>query len=239
MSPRRGVFVTGTDTGVGKTLVACCLLEILSAGGISTGAFKPVAAGARQTPDGWRNDDAERLMEHSSVAFDYGRVNPVTLPDAVAPHIAAARVGVDLEIPPLVRAYEALSRRAECIVTEGAGGWLVPLGHGESMADLAAAIGSPVLLVVGLRLGCLSHTLLTVEAIRRRGLEMAGWIGNCLDPAMPEFDANVATLDEAVESPRLGLVPWIEAADHATRVARAMDAMDPDQIRNLFAKALI
>lgn len=239
MSPHRGVFVTGTDTGVGKTLVACCLLEILSAGGIGTGAFKPVAAGARRTPEGWRNEDAERLMEHSSVAFDYAQVNPVTLPDAVAPHIAAARVGVDLAIPPLLRAFQALDRRAEFIVTEGAGGWLVPLCRGESLADLAAAIGSPVLLVVGLRLGCLNHALLTVEAIRRRGLELAGWVGNCLDPAMPELDANVATLDEAVEAPRLGLVPWIEAADHATRVIRAIDAMDLDQIRALLAKPLI
>jgi dethiobiotin synthetase len=230
------VFVTGTDTGVGKTLVACCVLEILNAGGITTGAFKPVAAGARQTAEGWRNEDAERLMEHSSVAFDYARVNPVTLPDAIAPHIAAARAGVDLEIPPLLRAYRALGRRAECIVTEGAGGWLVPLGRGETMADLAAAIGAPVLLVVGMRLGCLNHTLLTVEAIRQRGLELAGWIGNCLDPAMPELDANVATLDEALEAPRLGLVPWIKAADHATRVTRAVAAMNLDQIRRLLSK---
>lgn len=239
MNPGRGIFVTGTDTGVGKTLVACCLLEILGASGISTGAFKPVAAGARQTPEGWRNEDAEQLMAHSSVAFDYAQVNPVTLPDAIAPHIAAARVGVDLEIAPLLRAHRAIGRRAECVVTEGAGGWLVPLSRGKSMADLAAAIGSPVLLVVGLRLGCLNHTLLTVEAIRRRGLEFAGWIGNCLDPAMPERDANVATLDEAVEAPRLGLVPWIEAEDHASLVTRAIAAIDLDRIRTLFAKLLI
>lgn len=239
MSPGRGIFVTGTDTGVGKTLVACCLLEILSAAGIRTGAFKPVAAGARHTSEGWRNEDAERLIEHSSAAFDYAEVNPVTLPDAVAPHIAAARAGMDLEIPPLLRAYQAMGRRAECIVTEGAGGWLVPLGRGETMADLATAIGSPVLLVVGLRLGCLNHALLTVEAVRRRGLEVAGWVGNCLDPAMPELDANVATLDDVLGAPRLGLVPWIEAEDHASLVTRAVDAIDLDRIEALFAKPLI
>jgi dethiobiotin synthetase len=237
MSPA-GIFVTGTDTGVGKTLVACALLEMLNADGISTGAFKPVAAGARQTPEGWRNEDAELLMARSSVSLDYAQVNPVTLPQPVAPHIAAARVGVELEIPALVGAFDALARRARFVVSEGAGGWLVPLGRGESMADLAAALGCPVMLVVGMRLGCLNHALLTVRDIRRRGLALAGWIGNCMDPAMPELDANVATLDERIDAPRLGLVPWIPAIDHGQRIARAVAALDADRIRDSIAKSM-
>ena len=165
-----GVFVTGTDTGIGKTLIACALIDGLSRAGIDTGAFKPIAAGGRRTPAGWRNDDAERLMEYSNVALTYKEINPVALPEAIAPHIAAARTGVELSIPALVRDYETLRQRADFVVTEGAGGWLVPLNDRHSMADLAAALGSPVLLVVGMRLGCLNHALLTVEDIRRRGL---------------------------------------------------------------------
>ena len=139
MSPA-GIFVTGTDTGVGKTLVACALLEMLNADGISTGAFKPVAAGARQTPEGWRNEDAELLMARSSVSLDYAQVNPVTLPQPVAPHIAAARVGVELEIPALVGAFDALARRARFVVTEGAGGWLVSFMNVLPLV-LGAAVG--------------------------------------------------------------------------------------------------
>lgn len=225
-----GVFVTGTDTGIGKTLIACALIDGLIQSGIDTGGFKPIAAGGYKTPAGWRNDDAERLMEHGSVALHYAQINPVALPEAIAPHIAAARAGVELSIPALVRDFEALRQRADCVVIEGAGGWLVPLDDRHSMADLAAAIGSPVLLVVGMRLGCLNHALLTVADIRRRGLPFAGWIANCVDPAMAELAANIATLDQAIPSPRLGLVPWLEDTDHAARVAGAASALDIKQI---------
>jgi len=225
-----GVFVTGTDTGIGKTLIACALIDGLSRAGIATGAFKPIAAGGRRTPAGWRNDDAERLMEYSNVALTYKEINPVALPEAIAPHIAAARNGIELSIPTLVRDYETLRQRADLVVTEGAGGWLVPLNDRHSMADLAAALGSPVLLVVGMRLGCLNHALLTVEDIRRRGLPLAGWIANCLDPAMAELEANIATLDRAIPSPRLGLVPWLKQTDHAARVTGAAAGLDIKQI---------
>ncbi|MGB5621062.1 MAG: dethiobiotin synthase [Gammaproteobacteria bacterium] len=225
-----GVFVTGTDTGIGKTLIACALIDRLVQAGIDAGGFKPIAAGGYRTPTGWRNEDAERLMEHGSVALDYAQINPIALPEAIAPHIAAARSGVELSIPALVRDYAALRQLADCVVIEGAGGWLVPLDDRHSMADLAAALGSPVLLVVGIRLGCLNHALLTVADIRRRGLPFAGWIANCIDPAMAELEANIATLDQAIPSPRLGLVPWLDDRDHAARVAGAAAALDIERI---------
>ena len=238
MNSGHGVFITGTDTGIGKTLIACAVLDLLGKAGASTCGFKPVAAGARLTPQGLRNDDAEQLMIHASVALEYEEVNPVVLTEAIAPHIAAERAGVEIRIDALVRHYEALSARARHVVIEGAGGWLVPLGGGKSVADLAAALGAPVVLVVGLRLGCLNHALLTAEDIRRRGLTLLGWVANGVDPAMPEQAANIATLDEAIPAARIGQVPWLDDADHATRVARASACLNPDSFRHLSSKPL-
>jgi dethiobiotin synthetase len=238
MNSAHGVFVTGTDTGIGKTLIACAVLDLLGKAGVSTCGFKPVAAGARLTAQGLRNDDAEQLMAHSSVALEYEEINPVVLKEAIAPHIAADHAGVEIRIDALARHYEALTARARHVVVEGAGGWLVPLGGGKSVADLATALGAPVVLVVGLRLGCLNHALLTAEDIRRRGLTLLGWVANSVDPAMPEQEANIATLDEAIPAPRLGHVPWLEEADQATRVARASTCLNPESFRHLSAKPL-
>ena len=238
MNSGHGVFVTGTDTGIGKTLIACALLDLLGKAGSSTCGFKPVAAGGHQTTQGLRNEDAEQLMRHSSVSLEYAQVNPVMLAEAIAPHIAARHEGVEIRIDALERHYETLSALARHVVVEGAGGWLVPLGGGYSMADLAASLGAPVVLVVGMRLGCLNHAMLTAQDICQRGLTLLGWVANGIDPEMPEQAANIATLDELLPAPRLGHVPWLDEADHATRVTLASACIDPELFRHLTAKPL-
>jgi len=204
-----GVFITGTDTGVGKTLIGCALLDLLKSDGISTAAFKPVAAGARETPAGLRNDDAERLMARATASVSYAGVNPVTLAPAIAPHIAARQAGIRIDIERLAAAYAFLRGRAQFVVVEGAGGWLVPLGPRQTMADLALRLDLPVLLVVGLRLGCLNHALLTVENIETRGLDVAGWIANQVQRDMPAVEDNITTLRARIPAPLLGHVGWL------------------------------
>ena len=167
-------FVTGTDTGVGKTLVATGLLKLLGDRGLETAGYKPVAAGCEPTADGLRSADALNLIDASTLELGYDEVNPVALEGIVAPHIAALHEDVSLDIGPLVAGYQRLASRADAVIVEGAGGWRVPLGGGEDMGDLAAVLDLPVVLVVGVRLGCLSHALLTAESIVHAGLEFAG-----------------------------------------------------------------
>lgn len=190
----RGLFVAGTDTGVGKTLVAAALARALRARGLRVGVMKPVAAGAMQTAGGLRNDDALALLAASGSTAPYEQVNPYCLRLAASPHIAAAAEGVRIERTVVRARFEQLLAGAQLVLVEGAGGWLAPIGGQETMADLAVEIGLPVLLVVGLRLGCLSHALLTREALAARGLPLAGWVANLIDPAMDHVEANVQTL---------------------------------------------
>jgi dethiobiotin synthetase len=213
------VFVTGTDTGVGKTRVALALLAQLAAAGRRVAAMKPVAAGGQMTSHGLRNEDALDLAAAASVRLPYDWVNPCCLPLASSPHLAARAAGQTIDVDALVGAYGRIAARADCVVVEGAGGWLVPIGEpehpgerGPTMADLAAALRLPVLLVVGIRLGCLNHALLTADAIGASGLPFAGWVGSVLDPGFPGADDYVASLEARLPVPRLGTLPFDPAA---------------------------
>lgn len=198
-------FVTGTDTGVGKTLVACGMLRALARQGRRVAGFKPVAAGC--TPDG-RNEDVERLLAASTVTLVREQVNPYCFAPPVAPHIAASQAGTRIVLDAIVSSYRALSAQADCVVVEGAGGFLVPLNDSQTLADLTEALALPVILVVGMRLGCLSHALLTAEAVAARGLTLAGWVANMLDPGMHAARENVEALRARIGAPLLGVVPY-------------------------------
>jgi dethiobiotin synthetase len=213
----RGWFVTGTDTGVGKSRVSAALLHALARQGLRAVGMKPVAAGAERDAAGhWVNDDVLTLRAASNVAVPPEDDNPVCLPDAVSPHIAALRAGQAIELPAIVAAYGRLAAQADAVVVEGAGGFLVPLSDTLTGADLAAALGLPVILVVGLRLGCLNHALLTRDAIHQRGLPLAGWIANRLDATMPEAEANIDYLRRQLAAPLLADWPWQPDVDPAS-----------------------
>jgi len=203
-----GLFVAGTDTGVGKTEVACALLAALGARGLDAVGMKPVASGCVRTPSGLRNADVERLRAASGVRAARRLVNPYAFAPPVAPHIAAAEAGVEIEYARILASYRALAARADAVVVEGVGGFAVPLGRRADMATLAARLALPVVLVVGMRLGCLNHALLTVEAIGRRRLALAGWVANRVDASMRRFDANVDALSERLGCAPLAVVPW-------------------------------
>jgi dethiobiotin synthetase len=205
----RGFFVTGTDTGVGKTLITAALLRRLRESGVKVAGMKPVAAGTVAGPEGLANADALLLQAESSVRHPYAIVNPWLFEAAIAPHIAAAESGIVIDTDRIVQAGEMLAAAADVVLAEGAGGFLVPLDAYRSFADLPGLLGMDMLLVVGLRLGCLNHALLTVEAIAARGYRLAGWIGNGIDPAYARRDANIATLTSLIPVPCLGIVPWL------------------------------
>jgi dethiobiotin synthetase len=212
-------FVTGTDTGVGKTLVCSALLHGFAEQGVRVAGFKPVAAGCGE--DG-RNEDAVALLAASTVALNYEQVNPYCFGPAMAPHIAAERSGAHIELARILAAYREVAVKAEVVIVEGAGGFRVPLNDGQDSADLACALDLPVVLVVGMRLGCINHALLTVEAVAARGLVLAGWVANVLDAQMPALQDNVAALQERISAPFLGLVPHMVQPD-MHRAARQMD----------------
>lgn len=203
-----GCFVTGTDTGVGKTLVSAGLLHALAVHHRRVVGMKPVAAGVVPWGDDWASEDAIALRAASTLAVPPALDNPVLLLDPLSPHIAAARAGVQIDIAAIVRSYQALAAQADAVVVEGAGGFHVPLSDTQTGADLAQALALPVVLVVGLRLGCLNHALLTAEAIRARGLTLAGWVANRIDPEMSAVDENIAFLRARLSAPLLADVPY-------------------------------
>lgn len=206
----RGYFITGTDTDSGKTVITLGVMQWLQSRGLQVAGMKPVASGAEQTAAGLRNSDARQLRAQASRVAPYGLVNPYCFRPPVAPHLAALRAGQVIEFDQIARCFEQLAGTADRVVVEGAGGWRVPLGAGRTMGDLALALDLPVILVVGMRLGCINHALLSAESIRAAGLPLAGWIGNQVDPAMREFDANIDTLREWLDAPCLGVVPHLE-----------------------------
>ena len=208
-----GVFVTGTDTGVGKTLVSAGLLRALAAHHPRVVGMKPVAAGVVPWGDDWASEDAIALRSASTLAVAPELDNPVLLLDPLSPHIAAERAGVQIDIAAIVRSYQALAAQADAVVVEGAGGFHVPLTDTQTGADLAQALALPVVLVVGLRLGCLSHALLTAEAIRARGLVLVGWVANRVDPEMEAADENIAYLRARLGVPLLAEVPYQDLPD--------------------------
>lgn len=207
-SAPRGFFVTGTDTGVGKTRVACALLRALAKTGVRAVGMKPVAAGAVRDAEGLLNEDVAALMAAAAVAAPRALVNPYCFEPAIAPHIAAERAGVVISTEKISAAFDALASSADMVVVEGAGGFCIPLGHEFDSARLAARLGLPVIMVVGLRLGCLNHALLTAQAINARGLVLAGWIANAIDPGMEAVEENVASLASRLGAPLLARWPY-------------------------------
>lgn len=205
---RGGWFVAGTDTEVGKTHVAQALLQALGRRGLAATGMKPIASGCALTPAGLRSDDAERLAAASTVPADYIDINPYAFEPPIAPHIAAARVGVELQLETLERHYRRLAVRADWIVVEGAGGWDVPFDNGRTLSAVARAFELPVILVVGVRLGCINHALLTQRAIYADGLRFAGWVANRIDAAFDSAEETVADLDARLHAPRLADVPY-------------------------------
>ena len=202
------LFVAGTDTGIGKTHVACALLHALRATGLRATGMKPVASGCFDTEHGLQNEDAQRLRAASSAPLPpYARSNPVALREPLSPHLAAAHEGVTIALPPLRAAFDALRAGHDAVVVEGVGGWRVPLAPGLFASELARQWNLPVILVVGLRLGCLNHSLLSAEAILADGCRLAGWIANRIDPAMDAVEENLATLRELLPAPCLGVLP--------------------------------
>lgn len=219
----RGVFVTGTDTGVGKTIACCALIHALAARGVRTKPMKPIAAGAVERAGRWVNEDTLALLAAARIDVSAaGLVTPILLREPMAPHIAAQREGRRITLQPVAEALAQLGASGDFLVVEGVGGFRVPLDESLDTVDLARAIGLPVILVVGLRLGCLNHALLTAQAIDASGLELAGWIANALDPAMAVADENVAALEARLAAPLLGRLPHAENPDPRA-LAAALD----------------
>ena len=216
-------FIAGTDTEIGKTHAACALMAALTTQERRVAAMKPIAAG---TDAEGRNEDVERLRAVATVDIPRALMTPYLFNPPIAPHLAADEAAIRIEIPPIVAAFRQITSLADAVVVEGVGGFRVPLNAEQDTADLAVALGLPVILVVGLRLGCLSHALLTAEAILQRGLTLAGWIGNHIDPAMARQEANIDALKHRLAAPCLGLLPYAPHAD----IRQAGSALDLDQL---------
>jgi dethiobiotin synthetase len=212
-------FITGTDTGVGKTLVSCALLHAYAAQGKRVVGFKPVAAGCGEND---RNEDAERLRAASNVLATYGQINPYCFVPPVAPHIAAKRSGVRIELNRVLTSFRELSSQADVVVVEGAGGFLIPLNEKQDGGHLARELALPVILVVGMRLGCINHALLTQRVIDDYGLVCGGWIANVLDDRMLALNENIEALQLRIAAPLLGVIPFQHNPD-ASSVAGLLD----------------
>lgn len=208
-----GYFVVGTDTGVGKTHATCALLHALARRHARVCGMKPIASGSVRTADGLTNEDSIAHRAASTVRVPPGLDNPILLPEPLSPHLSAARAGTTISFDVVLSAFAALRQRTDALVVEGAGGFLVPLGEARTGADLAIAMGLPIVLVVGMRLGCLNHALLTAEAIRSRGLALAGWIANRVDPGFLCPDENLDYLRTHLGAPLLADLPFSRTPD--------------------------
>jgi len=200
-------FVTGTDTGVGKTLISAALLHGWAQAGHAVAGMKPVAAGASCKDGDWCSEDTDLLIQAGSIRAAYELHTPYLWREAVAPHIAARQAGVQMRLESILTAYQQLAAQAQAVVVEGVGGFRVPLSDTLDTSDLAQALGLPVMLVVGLKLGCINHALLTVDAIQARGLRLAGWVANQVEADMLAVQANVDTLSQRIAAPLLGIIP--------------------------------
>ena len=217
----RSLFITGTDTGVGKTVVACALARAFAAAGERVAVMKPVASGAERTPEGLRNADALELMAAASVPLAYAEVNPYCFEPAISPHIAAKEAKIAVDISMIEAAFGLLRSRSDRVVVEGAGGWLAPLNARQDMGHLARVLGAPAVLVVGLRLGCLNHAALTRRAIEADGVPLAGWIANRPLSPMDREAENVATLTRLLGAPPLAVVPFAPGRTGSLRLDEA------------------
>lgn len=225
---KKAYFITGTDTGVGKTLVACALLRAFAGRGDKAVGMKPVAAGCVETPAGLRCEDVENLRAAGNVVALREWVNPYALIAPVAPHIAAERAGAEVSLEQINRSFRQLREMADVTVVEGIGGFVVPLNARQDTADMAEMLGLPVILVVGMRLGCINHALLTAQAIRYKGLRLAAWVANRIDPGMSAFDENLRALETRLAAPLLGVVPY-QAEANPAQASELMDLniLDP------------
>jgi dethiobiotin synthetase len=217
----RGIFVTGTDTAVGKTVVACGLARGLRAQGARVAVMKPVASGATRTPEGLRNADALALIEAAQATAAYAVVNPYCFEPPISPHIAAKEAQIEVDIAIIRRNFEVLAAQADWVVVEGAGGWFAPISDRQTMADVAWALAVPTLMVVGVKLGCLNHAQLTRLAIEARGVSFAGWIASAVDPAMARTAENLASLERLLGEPALAIAPCEPAAASSLTLAEA------------------
>ncbi len=204
---KQGVFITGTDTDCGKTVVSVALIRALRKQGITAAGFKPVAAGARWHDGELRNDDSMALIEACGFDLPYQQVNPYCFEQPIAPHLAARETDQPINMETIRRAFTAVNAAADIVVVEGAGGWRVPLGANWDMQSLAQSLGLPVVLVVGLRLGCLNHAQLSEQVILDSGVELLGWIGSHVDPNMERLNENIASLEACLQTPCLGVIP--------------------------------
>jgi dethiobiotin synthetase len=227
---KKTFFIAGTDTDVGKTLVAAGLLVAAKNHGLTTAALKPLAAGCEKTESGWRNADALLLQSVITRPLMYEQINPIALASAIAPHIAAQQEKRVLSADRIAGFCRGSLNQADFTLVEGAGGWRVPLNPQETLADVAKILRLPVILVVGMRLGCISHALLTAEAIRNDGLQLAGWVANCIDADMPVLQENIHSLAARIPAPCLGVVPWLDNAEPAS----VANAFDPELLAHLF-----
>jgi len=206
------LYVTGTDTGAGKTVASCALLHALRRDGRRAVGMKPVASGCERIDGAWRNEDALALQAASDPRPDYADLNPFALPEPLAPELAARAVGVSVELAPLLDGFARLRIQADVVVVEGVGGWAAPLAGALDQADLVRALDAPVVLVVGLRLGCLNHARLSARAIAADGCRLVGWIASEVDPEMACREENMALLAARLAAPCLGRLPWIAGA---------------------------
>ncbi|MGZ8256719.1 MAG: dethiobiotin synthase [Gallionella sp.] len=231
-------FVTGTDTNVGKTLISCVLLQGFAAQGLRVIGMKPVAAGGSlhrngDTPDvppagaagcdeSGAHEDVISLTAASNVQAEKSLINPYCFKSAIAPHLAAQQENIRIDLTHIIASFNALQMRADVVIVEGAGGFIVPLNDTQDSGDLAAQLGVPIILVVGMRLGCLNHALLTVQAIAARGLTLAGWVANCVDETMPMRAENIAALQQRIAAPLLGIIPF-QAHPNVQQTAAQLD----------------
>ena len=226
---KKAFFITGTDTNVGKTLIAAGLLVAAKNKGLTTAALKPVAAGCEKTDEGLRNSDALLLQSVITQPLAYDQINPYALEAAIAPHIAAQQEKRSLSVDRLSGFCRGVLSSADFTLLEGAGGWRVPLNARETLADLAKNLQLPVIIVVGVRLGCINHALLTFEAIVRDGLPVTGWVANCVDPDMPVLQENIDSLRARLPIPCLGVVPFLTDQSPAV-VANYFDETEVQKI---------
>lgn len=207
---KQGFFVTGTDTGVGKTTVSSLLLRAYVAQGCKAVGMKPVASGCEVEDGKLVSADATMLKDAGNVHAQLEIINPYTFKPPISPHLASSQAGIEIKLPVIQQAFHALQNLADVIIVEGVGGFLAPLNDRQNAADLAVELGLPVILVVGMRLGCLNHALLTAEAVTRRGLPLAGWVASCVEANMMSLEDNIATLDARLACPRMFTVPFSE-----------------------------
>jgi len=233
LNPRsnKAFFVTGTDTGVGKTLVTCALIHACQKAGRDAVGLKPVAAGCELTDQGWRNEDAILIQSAMSIPLSYHQVNPVALAPAIAPHLAAQQSGQIIQLASLIEHCQAICDVHSPVFIEGAGGWRVPLNEKEGLSGVAVALSLPVILVVGVRLGCLNHAALTYEAILADGLPLVGWVANIIDPDMPCSRENIDSLQQILQQPPLAVLPFSDPTDPEQLAQKFI----PDQLRALLA----